>query len=105
MSDMPPLSSLKRAPAVSEAALVEMRCEIIDELHDEVEELRWQRMVLLATLTPFAKAAEQFAWPCFAPSGQSITPGTDLYVRHLRSARDVCEQADGPKQAPAPEAK
>lgn len=55
----------------------------------------WERMICLATLAPFAKAAEQFAWPCFAPSAQIITPGTDLYVKHLRSARDVTEQAAG----------
>lgn len=34
---------------MSEAALAEMRCDIIDELHDEIEVLRWQRMVLVAT--------------------------------------------------------
>lgn len=41
---------------MSAAQLTEMRCEIIDELHDEIEALSWQRMVLLAMLrqmTPY----------------------------------------------------
>lgn len=33
---------------MSEADLVAIRCEIIDELHDELEAMSWQRMVLLA---------------------------------------------------------
>ena len=35
---------------MSEAELVEMRCEIIDELHDELEAMSWRLMVCLATL-------------------------------------------------------
>lgn len=38
--------------------LAEMRCEIIDELHDEIETLRWQRMVCLAAL----EYARPFVW-------------------------------------------
>lgn len=37
-----------------------MRCEIIDELHDELEAVSWQRMVLLATLYKSRDLARRF---------------------------------------------
>lgn len=41
---------------MTEAQMAAMRCEIIDELHDEIEALSWQRMVLLASSLEYRPA-------------------------------------------------
>lgn len=54
------------------------------ECRHEIERLR-------AALKPFARAAEMFAWPVFAPDGHKL-PGTNITAGDLRAARTVLKQ-------------
>ena len=80
--------------AVTEQQLVEMRCEIIDGLHDEIFALSWERMVMLSAMgaliakIDLLAAADEWGWTEWT----AVRHCSDelLSIRYL--------QSNGPKQ-------